>query len=108
MVMLVACSSGQGTQEASSGGSASNTSGGTGGAGESSAGGSSNSITILLGTEPGTLDPAFGNSPSEFIPIGNILEGLFTPGENLEITPVLAESYEIIDDLTWEFKLRQG
>src|SRR5690606_8311105 len=29
-------------------------------------------------------------------------------GPDLEVTPCLAESWEVIDDTTWEFTLRQG
>ncbi|PPA69950.1 glutathione ABC transporter substrate-binding protein [Jeotgalibacillus proteolyticus] len=37
-----------------------------------------------------------------------IFENLVTQDENLEIQPALAESWEPVDDLTWEFQLREG
>lgn len=38
----------------------------------------------------------------------NIYETLVYHDENNEIQPLLAESWERVDDLTWEFKLREG
>ncbi|TFD94456.1 glutathione ABC transporter substrate-binding protein [Jeotgalibacillus sp. R-1-5s-1] len=37
-----------------------------------------------------------------------VYERLVTQDENAEIQPALAESWETIDDVTWEFKLREG
>ncbi len=38
----------------------------------------------------------------------NIYDTLLQRDANLKIEPLLAESYKLIDDLTWEFKLRKG
>lgn len=46
--------------------------------------------------------------PSSQFVNGKIVEGLLTFDKDLNIQPVLAESYKQIDDVTWEFKLRQG
>ena len=40
--------------------------------------------------------------------IGHIYQYLFTRDHEMKITPLLAESARIVDDLTWEIKLRKG
>ena len=40
--------------------------------------------------------------------IGHIYQYLFTRDHEMKITPLLAESARIVDDLTWELKLRKG
>lgn len=54
------------------------------------------------------LDPHLEGSYSSFLVIQQVYEGLmhFTP--EMDIEPLLAESYEVKDPLTYEFKLRQG
>ncbi|NIN69853.1 MAG: peptide ABC transporter substrate-binding protein [Anaerolineae bacterium] len=54
------------------------------------------------------LDPHLEGSYSSFLVIEQVYEGLmhFTP--EMDIEPLLAESYEVTDPLTYEFKLRQG
>lgn len=66
------------------------------------------SFTVVQGAEPDILEPLYSDGSAEYTIVVNIMEGLFTTGKNLEITPVLAESYKVIDPLTWEFKLRKG
>src|SRR5699024_9963502 len=56
-----------------------------------------------------SLDPHFSstiNAASIFHE--NIYEGLVTRDRNMEFQPLLAEEWEIVDDTTWEFKLREG
>ncbi|GAJ98917.1 glutathione ABC transporter substrate-binding protein [Geomicrobium sp. JCM 19055] len=38
----------------------------------------------------------------------HVFETLVAPDENMDLQPLLAESYEQLDDLTWEFKLKEG
>jgi len=38
----------------------------------------------------------------------NINETLFRISQDLKIEPVLATSYKLVNDTTWEFKLRKG
>jgi peptide/nickel transport system substrate-binding protein len=65
-------------------------------------------LTLGVTNEPGTLDGMFANGQAEYVVIINVMEGLFTTAENLQVVPVLAESHRQVDDKTWEFKLRQG
>ena len=66
-------------------------------------------ITVQLGPNPETLDPALNNA----VDGGNMLltafEGLLIIDENNEVKPGQAESYEVSNDgLTWTFHLREG
>lgn len=55
-----------------------------------------------------TLDPhQITDVPSHIVTL-NLYENLLMFDENMELEPVLAESYEQIDELTWEFQLREG
>lgn len=38
----------------------------------------------------------------------NIYETLVAPDEDMHLQPLLAESYELVEDNIWEFKLREG
>lgn len=65
-------------------------------------------LNIGLPEEPNTMDGQFADGVLEYTVLVNIMEGLFTTGENTEVVPVLAESWEQLDELTWEFRLHQG
>ncbi len=55
-----------------------------------------------------TLDPAIpGNALTETI-IRNMFDGLLTRGPDMKIVPEIAESWQRVDPLTYEFKLRDG
>ncbi len=66
----------------------------------------SGTLTVGKPAEPVTLDPQFADGVNEYTVLVNIMDGLFTTGENIEVVPRLVESWEQIDDLTWEFTLR--
>ncbi len=55
-----------------------------------------------------SLDPAGSNDMPSSNVQNNIYETLVYHNEDLELLPLLAESFEAIDDVTWEFKLREG
>ena len=54
------------------------------------------------------LDPYTLNETFTLGQLGNVYEGLTTRGEDLEILPALAESWEVIEPTRWRFHLRQG
>lgn len=74
-------------------------------------GGSSkdNTIRIVIGAEPASIDPQLSTDISGGTVNDYITEGLMKYNENGELVPGLAESYEISEDgLTWIFHLRDG
>lgn len=56
---------------------------------------------------PSSLDPHAANDGYSLYVMINIYETLVRLNEDLELEPALAESYEQIDDVTWEFVLRE-
>lgn len=65
-------------------------------------------LVIATASDILTLDPTGSNDIPSFNVQNNIFEQLVTQDENMELQPSLAESWERIDDTTWEFKLREG
>lgn len=67
------------------------------------------SITVAIGSEPSTLDPQLRDDGGERQVNDNIYEALMARTPNGELVTGLASDEPTqIDDLTWEFKLRQG
>lgn len=68
------------------------------------------SIVIAIGSEPTCLDPQIASDDGPMRKVTcNVYEALVRlEGTTLEPQCILAESYERIDDLTMQFKLRQG
>jgi peptide/nickel transport system substrate-binding protein len=65
-------------------------------------------LVIAQGVDASSLDSmGLVDTPSSNVRL-NIYDTLLQRDANLEIEPLLAESYKLIDDLTWEFKLRKG
>lgn len=55
------------------------------------------------------LDPHVASTISSFVVIGNVVEGLTYLNDNMELEPLLAESWALSEDkLTWTFQLREG
>ncbi|MDN2567822.1 ABC transporter substrate-binding protein [Aquibium sp. A9E412] len=54
------------------------------------------------------LDPYSLNETFTLGMLGNVYEGLTKRDKDLTIIPGLAESWEVVDPLTWRFKLREG
>ena len=65
-------------------------------------------VTVGLSVAPTSMDPQLGALGSDEAIYRHIYDPLILSDENLQPTPALAESWELIDDTTWEFKLRQG
>ncbi|MCD2138932.1 glutathione ABC transporter substrate-binding protein [Salinicoccus halitifaciens] len=74
-------------------------------AGEAEAGGD---LVISTGNDIVSLDPHASNELYSDQVRNTIYEGLVTQDENFEIEPLLAEDWEQVDDLTWQFELREG
>lgn len=66
--------------------------------------------TLKVGASSGvnSLDPHFHNETPTNSVNYNIFDGLVNFDKDLNPYPVLAESWEVLDDVTWQFKLRQG
>ena len=66
-------------------------------------------ITIALGSEPTSLDPYLVDDGAERAVNDNIYETLLTRTPTGELKPGLATDLPTqVDDLTWQFKLREG
>ncbi|WP_164214913.1 glutathione ABC transporter substrate-binding protein [Virgibacillus sp. YIM 98842] len=70
-------------------------------------GDSGNSLIIAVGSDATELDPHMGTDiPSANVYHNKIFETLVIQDENMEFQPGLATEWERVDDLTWEFTLR--
>ena len=65
-------------------------------------------VTIGLRSEPSSMDPYFHNLGPNNAMLGHIFGRLVDWDANQQFIPRLAESWQAINDTTWEFKLRQG
>ncbi len=66
-------------------------------------------IRVAMATEPDNLDPYLSAATDTGSMMDNVFDGLFEAGENSELVPALAESYQVSEDgLAYTFKLRQG
>ena len=67
-----------------------------------------NDLTLAMPADVVSLDPHGTNdTPSEQVR-HLIYEGLVKQDENLDLQPSLATEWEQVDDLTWNFKLKEG
>lgn len=65
-------------------------------------------VIIAQGVDPSTLDPQDHFETPAFCVLLNIYETLLMRSDDMKLEPLLASSYKLVDDLTWEFKLRKG
>jgi peptide/nickel transport system substrate-binding protein len=78
-------------------------------AGTSENGSEGGELVIAVLSDATQLDPHKGTDiPSANVYHGKIYEGLVKQDENMDIQPALATEWEKLDELTWEFKLREG
>ncbi|MBM7635057.1 ABC transporter substrate-binding protein [Geomicrobium sediminis] len=64
-------------------------------------------LRLAMMSDAVDLDPHGSNDTSSSHVRTNIYERLVNHDENMELVPELAESFEQIDELTWEFVLRE-
>jgi peptide/nickel transport system substrate-binding protein len=67
-----------------------------------------NELKIALSTPATSMDPHFHNLGPNLNVSHHIFEPLIKMNANSSITPGLAESWTLVNKLTWEFKLRKG
>ncbi|MFN4089887.1 MAG: ABC transporter substrate-binding protein [Alphaproteobacteria bacterium] len=65
-------------------------------------------IRIGLAQEPSSIDPHYHNLGPNNAFSAHVFDALVGMDENQRPIPGLAESWQAVDDTTWEFKLRQG
>ena len=65
-------------------------------------------ITIALTADPSVLDPQAGEELSSNIMFYHIYSPLVRRDADLTFGPGLAKSWELVDDTTWRFNLREG
>ncbi len=63
-------------------------------------------LVIALSGNPPTLDPHDSTNPQVGLVVRNVYDSLVWRDDNGEYKPMLATEWSQIDDLTWEFKLR--
>src|SRR5690606_21834050 len=73
------------------------------------AGGAQRSLTVAQGTAPETLDAQRSTVQQTLNVSYHINEPLFQLDyATNDVTPLLATSYQALDDTTWEVKLQEG
>jgi peptide/nickel transport system substrate-binding protein len=65
-------------------------------------------VFIAQGVDPGTLDPQNHYETPAFNVLLNIYETLLVRNDEMKLTPLLATSWKLINNTTWEFTLRKG
>eukprot|EP01037_Dinobryon_pediforme_P002070 gene2070-2107_t len=65
-------------------------------------------LRIGLASQPTSLDPYFHNNGANNAQARHVFDSLTTQDANQQVGPGLAESWRLVDDVTWEFKLRPG
>lgn len=63
---------------------------------------------LAMSSPPTAMDPHFYNLFSNVNVSDHMFESLVTMDADSRMVPALAESWRLVNDLTWEFKLRKG
>ncbi|MFD1736979.1 glutathione ABC transporter substrate-binding protein [Bacillus salitolerans] len=74
----------------------------------SSSGEGGGELIIAVLSDATQLDPHKGTDVPSANVYGKIFDNLVVQDENMDIQPALATEWTKLDDLTWEFKLREG
>lgn len=67
-----------------------------------------NKLIICISSPIISLDPTNYRDRNTQTVLKNMFDSLTTRDDNMKVVPQLAESWEALDDTTWEFKLRRG
>ena len=65
-------------------------------------------LTIGVRGGPDSIDPHFTATGTHAEALKHVFDTLVWSGDGLELEPRLAESWRVVNDSTWEFKLRRG
>jgi peptide/nickel transport system substrate-binding protein len=65
-------------------------------------------LTIGVRGGPESLDPHFSALGTQAEAAKHIFDTLVWSNDDLQLEPALAESWKVVDETTWEFKLRKG
>ncbi len=65
-------------------------------------------VTVQIGPNPETLDPALNSAVDGGNMILTLFENLLIIGEDGNVAPGAAESYTVTDDVVWTFTMRDG
>lgn len=65
-------------------------------------------FALALSSPPTTMDPHFYNLTPNLNVSDHMFEALVAMSPDMKVVPSLAESWSLVNALTWEFKLRKG
>ena len=65
-------------------------------------------IVVAVGVDATSLDPPISTNITDKNVTSAIYDTLLYRNSDMKLEPWLAKSWRLVDDLTWEFKLRQG
>ena len=89
------------------GGGGNENTGNSGSTGDISNAETSDTLTIAVSTDMTSMDPHVGKEIAAVVVTNNIFATLLAKDENGEIIPYVAESWEQVDDVTIDFKIRE-
>lgn len=65
-------------------------------------------VVVAQGVDIETMDPTFASSTATWNVLHHVFEPLMLRDADMVLQPVLALSWEAVDEHTWEFELREG
>ncbi len=65
-------------------------------------------LTVAQGTDAVTMDPHNTTQMTAMQPFNFVYNKLINRDKDMKLVPELAQSWKLVDDLTWEVKLRTG
>lgn len=65
-------------------------------------------LIVIQGSDVSKLDPHMSTTDPDIKVSFNIFDNLLDRDQSLKLIPALATEWKSLDDLTWQFKLRQG